>query len=244
MAAHRSPNCPQITFEEAAQKGRRVYDKEHTHSAPKAAIAEDLGYSSISGSSLSMIGALRQYGILEGNSEALSVTDDAVAYFELEDGPERSDAMIRMIFNPPFFAALRQQFGDNLPSESNLKHHMIKEGFLPKAAEDVIQVYRANMQLVAGASKRYTTEGSVPQELAIMATQPIPALTPIASQISPSIYSFSYPLSPDAKADLQIRGAVGVDELEMLRDHIDMTIKALKRGGKAKPDLPSEDEGR
>lgn len=198
MATHRSPNCPQITFEEAAQKGRRVYDKEHTHAAPKAAIAEDLGYSSISGSSLSTIGALRQYGILEGNSDAMRISEDAVAFYELEDGIERTDAMIRMIFNPPFFASLRQQFGDNLPSEGNLKHHLIKEGFLPKAAEDVIQVYRANMALVAAGSKRYTVEASVPQENSIMATQPISALPPMASQISPSIYSFRfhYPSTP------------------------------------------------
>ena len=237
MALHRSPNCPQITFEEAAQKGRRVYEKEHTHSAPKAAVAEDLGYSGINGRSLTMIGALRQYGILEGNSDAMRITEDAVAYFELEEGSERTDAMIRMIFNPPFFAALRQQFGDNLPSEGNLKHYLIKEGFLPKAAEDVIQVYRANMALVSSGSKRYTTEAGPPKELP-MTTITAP-LSPVPSLVSASIYSFSFPLSLDAKADLQIRGTVSDDELEMLRDHIEMTIKALKRSHKPKVDVPS-----
>lgn len=241
MAAHRSPNCPQISFEEASIRGRKVYDKEHTHPAPKAAVAEDLGYAGISGASLSMIGALRQYGILEGTSEAMRVTEDAVAYYELEDGPERADAMIRMVFNPPFFTALRQQFGDALPSESNLKHHLIKEGFLPKAAEDVIQVYRQNMSLVGSVSKRYTAESAVPQETSLMTT-PMALPQPTPSQISPSIYSFSFPLSQDVKADLQIRGLVGTEELEMLRDHIDMTIKALGRR-KTKTDVPSTDAG-
>lgn len=242
MATHRSPNCPQITFEEAAQKGRRVYDKEHTHAAPKAAVAEDLGYSGLNGRSLSMIGALRQYGILEGNSESMRITEDAVAYFELEDGPERTDAMLRMIFNPPFFASLRQQFADVLPSEANLKHHLIKEGFLPKAAEEVIHVYRANMTLAIGSSKRYSQESEVATEKTAMATQPSNYQSVMPSQVSPSVYSFSYPLSADTKADLQIRGTVAEEELEMLRDQIEMTIKALKRGNKAKLDVPSKDE--
>lgn len=226
MANHRSPNCPQISFEEAAQKGRKVYEKEHTHAAPKAAVAEDLGYSGMSGASLSTIGALRQYGILEGSSEAMRITDDAVAYYELDDSSDRSDAMIRMVFNPPFFSALRQLFGDALPSESNLKHHLIKEGFLPKAAEGVIQVYRANMALVGSVSKRYTQESAAPQE-SIMATQP--HSLSLSGQIPPSIYSFSFPLSADVKADLQIRGSLTGEDLDMLRDQVEMLIRALNR---------------
>lgn len=225
MANHRSPNCPQISFEEAAQKGRRVYEKEHTHPAPKAAVAADLGYSGINGRSLSMIGALRQYGILEGNSEALRITEDAVAYYELEEGPERTDAMIRMIFNPPFFDSLKQQFADSLPSESTLKHHLIKEGFLPKAAEGIIQVYRANIALAGDTSKRHFGHDE-PLEV----TSVTPQLSaPPAPKAESGLMSFSFPLSLDCKADLQIRGTISADELEMLRDQIDLTIRALNR---------------
>ncbi len=226
MSGHRSPNCPQISFEEAILKGRKVYEKEQTHDAPKAAVAEDLGYSGLNGRALSMIGALRQYGILEGNSEALRVTEDAVAFYELDEGTERTEAMERMIFRPPFFDALRQTFPGTPPSEATLKHHLIKEGFLPRAAEDVVRVYRANIALVVGAPKRVNAE--VEQE-EILLTQPLlpPPPTMTIPKADSGILSLSYLLSPDTKAELIIRGPVGPDELEMLRGQLELTIRAL-----------------
>lgn len=252
MAPHRSPNCPQISFTEAAQRGRKVYEKEHTHAAPKAAVAEDLGYSSLNGRALSVIGALRQYGILEGNSEALRVTDDAVAYYELQEGPERDEALYRMVFAPALFESLRQQFGDSLPSESTLKHHLIKQGFLPRAADEVISVYRENLELVKDVPKRYTEGTPLREEMPVLAQPITNAMAPLqlppppAPPVAGSL-SFSFPLSLDTKADLHIRGAVTADELEMLRDQIDLTIKALKRSQAvsrpAQPEIPSQDEG-
>jgi len=227
MAGHRSPNCPQISFEEAILKGRKVYEKEQAHEAPKSAVAEDLGYSGLNGRALSMIGALRQYGILEGNSEGLCVTEDAVAYYELDEGVDRTEAMERMIFRPPFFDALRQTFPGILPSEATLKHHLIKEGFLPRAAEDVVRVYRANVALVAEAPKRANTdvesESNPPTHL--MHASPLPQI--MASRPDAGILSLSYLLSPDTKADVQIKGPVGPDELEMLRAQLELTIRAI-----------------
>ncbi len=250
MATHRSPNCPQISFSEAVEKGRKVYAKEHTHPAPKAAVAEDLGYSSMSGRALSIIGALRQYGILEGPGEAMRITEDAVVFYELEDGTERNEALRRMIFAPPFFESLRQQFGESLPSESTLKHHLIKEGFLPKAADEVISVYRENIELVKNMPKRYTETVLVPEQPP-MAAAPIPVAYSAAPALPPStpaggVLSYSFPLSMEATADLHIRGKVSIDELDMLRDHIELTIKALKRKQVAptsQPEVPSGDAG-
>src|SRR4051812_44259513 len=108
MAKHRSPNCPQIPFSEAIEKGRRVYEKEHTHPANKTVVAQDLGYKGLSGRSLAALGALRQYGILEGTGEALRISADAVAYYEMDNGPQKQEAIKRMIFSPSLFAELRE----------------------------------------------------------------------------------------------------------------------------------------
>jgi hypothetical protein len=236
-----------------------VYDKEHTHPAPKAAVAEDLGYSGINGRALSIIGALRQYGILEGSSEALRVTEAAVAFFELEDGDERNEALRHMIFAPPFFATLRSQFGETLPSESTLRHHLIKEGFLPKAADEVIGVYRENLELVKNMPKRYTETVPAmeePQMLALTAPAPSTTSSGVAPSTTPKFYgapshvqnsmAYSFPLSMEVTADLQIRGgSVTVEDLEMLRDQIEMTIRALKRkqAPTIVPELSLQDEG-
>ncbi len=158
MAKLRSPNCPQITFEDAANKARKVYEVEHTHPADKRVIAEDLGYTSISGASLSAIGALRQYGLIEPAGDGLRISDDAVAYFELPVSKERTEVARRMMLKPSLFEELHAQFGDTLPSEGNLRHTLIKKGFLPKTAEEVLGVYRENLELVGVDGSEYTRE--------------------------------------------------------------------------------------
>lgn len=230
MATHRSPNCPQITFSEAAEKGRRVYDKEHIHPAPKAAVAEDLGYSGINGRALSMIGALRQYGILEGASEALRITEDAVAYYELEGGTERDEALLRMIFTPPFFAALRQEYGESLPSEGTLKHRLIREGFLPRAADEVISVYKENISLIREIPKRAAPEG-IGSQLDLRVEPVVAQPANATSQLQPSqnVYSVSYLLSQETTAQLRICGDITAEDLELLRDNVELTIRGLKR---------------
>ena len=225
MAHQRSPNCPQIPFIEAAEKGRKVYDVEHTHPAAKPVIATDLGYSGINGRSLSLIGALRQYGILEGSGEAMRISDDAVAFYELGEGEEKRAALERMVLKPPLFAEMRSQFGATIPSEANLKHWLIKKKFLPNAADDVIRVYKANLELVSGEQSGYSGGEGKHQE-----TPMDPAIAPPTPQKqTPGLQTYAFALSPNARAELSLRGDITPEDLDLLRDHIELTIKALAR---------------
>lgn len=230
MAKHRSPNCPQIPFTEAIEKGRKIYDKEHTHPAAKLVVAQDLGYKGLSGPALGAIGALRQYGILEGSGDALRVSNDALAYYEMDDGPQKQQAIQRMIFSPSLFAELNQQYGAKLPSEGNLRHTLITKGFLPDTAEEVIEVYKANVGLVQGEESGYS-EPDPKRKEAIMTE----AANTFSSQKpqNPAVQTYSFALSPEAKAELSLKGTITADDLDMLRDHIELTIKALARKAKA-----------
>jgi hypothetical protein len=218
--AQRSPNCPQITFQEAIEKGRKVYEKEHTHSAAKLTVANDLGYSGINGRSLSMIGALRQYGILEGGADALKVSDDAMVYYVMDDGPQKQEAIRSMVLRPALFSELHQQFGgEHLPSEGNLKHILIKRGFLPDAADEVIRVYRANSELVGGKTVEYTE----PQETAPVATAPI---TPaVSSKTHAWTWTLSVPRS--VNAELRIAGDVTKADIARLKRQIDFLAESF-----------------
>ncbi len=229
MAHHRSPNCPQISFAEAIEKGRKIYDKEHTHAAAKLIVAQDVGYSGLSGRALALIGALRQYGILEGSRDALRITKDAVAYYEMDDGAEKDEAIKRMVFAPDLFAELREIFTEKLPSEGNLKHTLVTKGFSPKAAEDVIRVYKANVELVSGEQSGYSGDESKREEPPM---QPPGSGSIIPPKPTPGVQTYAFALSPDARAELSLRGTITPDDLELLRDHIELTIKALARKAK------------
>jgi hypothetical protein len=179
-----------------------------------------------------MIGALRQYGILEGAGDAQRISDDAVSFYVLDDGPEREAALYRMLFHPPVFAQIHADFGDALPSESSLKHYLMKDGFLPKAAEDVIKVYRENIRLVENRPKRYTgieDDPMPPSSTAIVHTRPsIEALTLHSTSVtSQPSWSQSFALSKGTKAELIITGDVTSEGLELLKTYIELTIRAL-----------------
>jgi hypothetical protein len=224
MSNQRSPNCPQISFLDAAEKGRLVYKKEHTRATAKSVIAEDLDYKGISGASLSMIGALRQYGVLEGSKEAMRITQDALAYYELDDGPEKQAAIVRMAFKPPLFQEMKGEFGKSVQSEASMRHWLVKKGFLSKAADDVIRVYKENITLAVEEQEGYSGgEGNASM------TTTAPA---IHNKPTPGVQTYSFALSPDAKAELSLRGTITPNDLVMLRNHIELTIQAL--GGPAK----------
>jgi hypothetical protein len=156
MARHRSPNYPQFSLREALDKVRKVYEAEHTHPAAKEVIVQDLGYSGLNGASAVAIGSLNRYGLLEQAGEGLRVSDAAVAALELSKGDPTHDSALRSLaLTPTLFAELNRQFGNRLPSETSLRHSLIKQGFLPKAAEDVIRIYRDNLELVGEDSNEY-----------------------------------------------------------------------------------------
>lgn len=159
MSKLRSPNYPQLSLGDAIERVRRIYAAEHTHPTPKEVLVQHLGYGTLNGASATIIGALNRYGLLENTQNGLKVSDIAVAIMELPEGdPERDEALLDAAFRPQLFAELRSQFGTQLPSVPTLKHTLIKQGFLPKAAEDAITVYRANLMLFDAAKVKYNGE--------------------------------------------------------------------------------------
>lgn len=172
MAKQRSPNYPGLNIQKAIGKAEVIYRAEHTHPAPRDVIAKHLGYGSLNGSSLTVIGALNHYGLMEAAGDGLKVSDDAVTMFELPAGQaEHREALIRCAFKPQLFAELRSQFGDKLPSEANLRHALIKKGFLPGAADGVIRVFRENLEVVGALENGYDED----EESPLPPTQPVPS---------------------------------------------------------------------
>lgn len=55
---------------------------------------------------------------------------------------------------------------------------------------------------------------------------------PMQQKPIPGVQTYAFALSPDARAELSLKGTITADDLEMLRDHIELTIKALARSAK------------
>lgn len=179
MTKGRSPNYPQLTLEEAIQRVRPLYEAAHTYPTDKQVIAENLGYNGLHGKSLTLIGALRRYNLLEPAGEGMKVSDDAVTLLELPAGePQHMAALERAAFAPRLFAQMHSDFGTNLPNDVTLRHYLIKQGFLPKAADEVIRVYRANLELVTAEIDAYNG----PMQRSVQPSAPAHTPIPQAAQ--------------------------------------------------------------
>jgi hypothetical protein len=226
MAKMRSPNYPSLILKDAITRVKKVYDLEHTHAAPREVVAKALGYNSLNGTSLSILGTLK-------------VTADAVTALELDEGhPERIDALKRLAFHPTLFAELDERFPNELPSDVNLKHFLIQQKeFLPKAAEDVIRIYRENLELVRDRDEPDNGGDQEPKgENPPMQTQnqriqmpPLGGATTI--QPTKRAYEFSFPLSfqRDVTATITIHGdKLKKRDLEFLQTKVGDLLKGFE----------------
>jgi hypothetical protein len=246
MSKDRSPNYPQLGLSEALEKVRQVYDAEHCHAASREVVVQDMGYKNLNGASLTVLGALRHYGLLDkAGSDGLVVTSDAVDILELPKGDKaRNMALCKCALAPPIFSQMFEEFGDMLPSEANQRHWLIKKHFIPKASDTIIRIFRENMELVKDAlGDYYDAVATAPKGNSTMQTEPRNALPTRKTELATSgniaptgktLKSYSWGLSGSTTARLEIAGDADLsgDDLETLRQFVDITIKALSRPAK------------
>jgi hypothetical protein len=163
----RSPNYPGLNLEEAIERVTRVYRAEHTHAVAKIAILNDLGYTSESGRALAMIGALRAYDLLEGRGDSLHVSERAVAIIEFSAEPNnttRIQALRDCALAPNIFREMFEQFGARPASDAAMRHWLIGRDFLSRAADEVIQTYRDNLDFLQRLNVSYNSTDVPPEQ--------------------------------------------------------------------------------
>lgn len=150
MARVRSPNYPSISLPEAIERVRKVYDREHTHKAAPEVIAKALGYAGVNGSSLSVMSAMKKYGLLEEVGDGWKVSPDALMILvDPPDSTDRADAIRRAAQAPALFATLLGEYGEKAPSDENLRAFLLKRGFAQSAVDAPIKAYRETLEFVS-----------------------------------------------------------------------------------------------
>lgn len=151
MAVARSPNYPQIDLGAALDLIRTAYKAEGRNKMSRAVLASHFGYSSLNGRALAKIGAVRAYGLIEGREDDLRITPDAIDCLEAPEGSaDRAGALARCAIRPSVFKEIAAEY-PTLPSEQNLRFHLIKKTYTADAAGKAAQNYLNTMRLVADA---------------------------------------------------------------------------------------------
>lgn len=137
----RSPAFPCISLPEAIKRAFSIYQIEGTHPADSITLVRALGYSGLSGTSTSILSAIKKYDLLVRVTENdYKLSNQAIDILLNQEGnPERSQAIKQSALSPPLFRELYEEFGETLPSENNLRSRLLKRGFNAKTLDDVIR---------------------------------------------------------------------------------------------------------
>jgi len=154
MARVRSPNYPAISLPEAIERVRKIYNKEHVSKASPDVVVKAMGYNGLNGASMTILSALKKYGLLEEVGKELKVSHAALTILvDQKDSEDRIAAIRQAAFAPALFSELRQQYPDAIPSDDNMRSFLLKRGFLQSAVDAPIRAYRETMSLVSELPK-------------------------------------------------------------------------------------------
>ena len=146
----RSPAYPYLDLAKALERAAELRVAEGNYEAPVTAAydAWDLGHKS-SGARLT-VAALRYYGLIDvngsGDSRRIKVSDLAARILmdERDDQTERNKLIREAALNPKIHSHLMLKYPEGLPSDSNVKHHLIfDKGFNEKSSEEVLKAFKA-----------------------------------------------------------------------------------------------------
>lgn len=166
MAKSRSPEYPAIGLEEAIEKVRSAYSKGLYQSlVSKKALAEAMGYKSLSGASLPVLSAVAKYGLIEGRGENTRISDLAVSIIAHEPGtPERAKAIREAAGKPELFAQLDERSNRGKTTDAAIRSYLLTRRFIPPAADAAIRSYRETKELVGAESRGYDSAEFEPDE--------------------------------------------------------------------------------
>lgn len=243
--ADRSPNFPSMNLADAIEAVRAIYQREGRSQMPRLSAAKALGYNSMNGRSLSKLGALRGYGLLDGRGDDVKVTGIATALLSApKDSDEWRDALTRAFESPPGFSLLVDK-GEASPE--TLRWHLVKANFRDDKAERSVRVFLESRDLVNSELGGYVSTSSVAEEedefSPLAHVTPGPAPKPTKGGANQQQYSAagetglamsahervlqSGMLSKTASYRVIVSGPVGVSEIDRLLKKLEVDKEIL-----------------
>jgi hypothetical protein len=141
----RSPNFPKLPLEAAIELIKKLYNEIGKAKVKREVAISALGYSGASGSSLTTLGALNQYGLIDQDRGAgVSVSPMAISLLHPLNEMQTQQARITAALTPKVFNVLYTE-GFHHASEPVLANNLIQNGFTPDGARKAASVYLANI---------------------------------------------------------------------------------------------------
>lgn len=172
MERQRSPSYPSLTLEQAIDMVEKIHKANRTNVISRETAAKDMGYSGLTGRSMTVLGSLIQYGLVEKAGKGdIKVTRRAVEILHPVEESHRVEAIIEASQAPSFFRALRERFTDGVPSENALRAFMVQSDYNDVAIGPAISAF-IETTAYAEKAKESGRSGSAPAEEPDSSSQP------------------------------------------------------------------------
>jgi hypothetical protein len=139
----RSPKAPKLSLEESIERVRRIYQKAGKAAINKEVLVQAIGYSGISGASLTVLATLRQYGLLEANGDLLYVSPLSLRLLHPVNTDQETKARRESALLPQVFFQLNSE-GFHIADEDVICNHLIQSGFATDGARVVARIFKEN----------------------------------------------------------------------------------------------------
>lgn len=232
MAIFRSPNYPAQGLREAYQRTRSLWAKERRTAVPSDVAARAMGYNGLSGPSRTALAAMKKYGLIQNDGSNVKVSERAIELIHSTADDDSLKIMRELALKPELFSYLyanyRHASDDAIRSYLIAKLHFSDGGALQaiKAYRDTYSFARLddpeyNPQVDSGESTMERTQNA---EVTFTATAAQSAVASSLSTHPSSVTSqtFSWPLTPDVKAEVKITGG------ELKPEYFDALSKYLE----------------
>ena len=254
----RSPNYPAVGLREAVERVGKLYELDGKAGAPPEIAAKHIGFGTAHGQAMAVLSALKKFGLVAEDNGRIVPSQRAIEIIVLEPGdPRRTQALTQAVLSPHIYKQLIGEHRETgFPADDTLKRELVAyKRFNPKAVGSFVKDLKDSLEF-AGLSDLAVLgldleeHGESNMELTASETSHgkprlpegaigVPSKQPTQQQPVRD-RSYAWALSGDFTAKLDLVGEPQSEEdLEALRDYVEITIKALGRSLKKARAAPS-----
>lgn len=236
----RSPNYPAVGLREAVDRVRRLIQMDGKAGAPPELVAKHIGYSSAHGQAMTVVAALKKFGLVADSGGRLVPTQIALEIANLPESDSRRQRAIKdAALSPALYQELVNEHNERgLPAPDVLEAELTTyKGFNPKAVGGFVVDFLdtldfAGIKVGAGVDSGGMVEVS---ERTASSTGPLVKNTNdklidtfFGAQPITRRYPFDISIPRSLKAELAISGEFKKEDLDRLRNQVGRLIDNLQ----------------
>ena len=228
---HRSPNYPAVGLRDAVERLRNLYAKDGKAGAPAHLAAVHIGFSKPHGQAMSVLAALKRFGLLAESGGRFAPTQRGLEILNLPAGDQRRQkALQEAAVEPSIYRELIEQHRESgWPADDVLASELVTyRSFNPKAVERFVTDLRDTLEFsglsdpsaleaTAEVETVQEPEKSVTHRFVKKATQTLFYGGVDPATLQTRNYAFDISIPRHVKGELKIVGPFGKEDLERLK---------------------------